>query len=437
MAWIFAIAVLGLLLTVPIVTNIFSTPPENDPYDKERVGATMFDAAWSAGALSFEHHHLEDNCEACHVTPFVSVQDSTCLSCHEELGLGDHADMDRQRTGMPALSQGDAIQWSIAETLGKEGPLGCVSCHAEHEGPVKLEASTQQFCSDCHDDLDARLTDVSFGNANDFGDKHPEFRPAIYTAHFSDEPVRVSQKDGPPEQSGLKFTHYDHMKDEGGVARMAISLDKYGEPLECSDCHMEWTDDERERLRKGGLSEASIASFGDFTWSETDLKALKQSGFSERRIQDLGDYKPVVMEDSCEACHSLVFDRDGPQFRILSHGDVDTLMAELATMNRGARPALVSGRGRPGQFAPGGRYFTNFGRPMSAYIAVNRALETTGVCGECHIPTMTNGRRDLTPVNLPDRFLMHGAFYHSAHEEDAAGNPLECVDCHMTKEQGP
>ena len=112
------------------------------------------------------------------------------------------------------------------------------------------------------------------------------------------------------------------------------------------------------------------------------------------------------------------------------HGDVDTLMAELASMDRGPRRAVVAGRGRPGQFARGGRYYTNFGRPMGSYIAINRALETNGVCTECHIPTTTNGRRDLTPVNLPHRFLTKGAFNHAAHGDDVA----ECADCHATSE---
>ncbi|AWW75571.1 cytochrome c family protein [Erythrobacter sp. KY5] len=437
MAWGFTIAILGLLLAVPIVTNLASTPPENDPMDKDVVGATKFDAAWISGGMSVEHAHLEDNCEACHATPFVSVQDETCLSCHEELGLGDHAEMPRLREGMAPLSTGDAIQWSIAETLGKEGPLGCVSCHSEHEGPVDLAAEEhqfwdQQFCSDCHDDLDARLTDVSFGNATDFGDKHPQFRPLIYTAHFSDKPVRVSLDTEPVEMSGLKFTHDEHMDEQGGVARMAISLSQYGAPLECSDCHSEWSDAERDMMRKGGLTDAAVETLGNVKWSQADLKSLKQSGLSKRRVEDLGDYKPVVMEDSCESCHSLVFDRAGPGFRTLRHGNIDDLMADLATMNRGPRGDIVSGRGRPGQFARGGRYYSNFGRPMGLYIAINRALERDGVCGECHIPTMTDGRRDLTPVNLPNRFLMHGAFYHSAHEEDAAGKPLECTECHAT-----
>ncbi|MEP3421678.1 MAG: cytochrome c3 family protein [Erythrobacter sp.] len=385
MAWAFALTILVLLLSIPIITHLTREPVENDPENLAQ-GQVLFDASWSSGELSMAHHDLEDNCEACHATPFVSVQDETCLTCHEE--LGDHAEMPRLADGMAPMSTGDSVQWQIAETLGKEGPLGCVSCHSEHEGPVVLEAATEQFCSDCHNELDTRLTDVSFGNAADFGEKHPQFRPQIYTAHFDSEPTRVSLDNNVTEMSGLIFPHDIHMQNDGGVARMAESLSDYGAPLECSNCHAEEED---------GV------------------------GFA-----------PVEMEPACESCHSLVFDRNGPNFRSLRHGDVDDLMADLATMDRGPRTAVVSGRGRPGQFARGGTYFSNFGRPMSAYIAINRALEPTGVCGECHIPTSTNGRRDLTPVNLPDRFLLGGYFDHAAHGDDVA----ECTDCHATDTSG-
>ncbi len=379
MAWASAALIVVLLLSVPIFTHLTREPVENDPENLAQ-GQVLFDATWSAGELSLAHHELEGNCEACHATPFVSVQDETCLTCHEE--LGEHAEMPRLAEGMAPLSTGDSIQWQIAETLGKEGPLGCVSCHSEHEGPVKLEAATEQFCSDCHDELDARLSKPSFGNAADFGKKHPQFRPQFYTAHFDEEPTRVSLDQDVSEMSGLIFPHDIHMSDNGGVARMAMSIGKYGAPLECSNCHEE--------------------------------------------DEDGVGFAPIEMEPACESCHSLVFDRNGPNFRSLRHGDVDDLMADLATMDRGPSRAVASGRNRPGQFARGGAYYTNFGRPMSAYIAINRALEPTGVCGECHIPTSTNGRRDLTPVNLPDRFLLGGYFDHAAHGDDVA----ECADCH-------
>ncbi|MEO0417657.1 MAG: cytochrome c3 family protein [Pseudomonadota bacterium] len=380
MAWTTALAILILLLTVPIVTHLTrDRSAEGQGPDAPRLDQVSFDSTWSSGALSLAHHDLEDNCEACHATPFVTVQDETCLTCHEE--LGDHAKKPRLKAGMAPLLANEAWQWAVAETLGNEGPGSCTSCHLEHEGNVRQQAATEEFCAECHQDLDMRLTDVAFSNADDFGMKHPQFRPTFYTEYNQEDPVRISLDKPIEEKSGLLFPHDIHMDSNGGVARMAISLDQYGEPLECSNCH--------------------------------------------ELTEDKVSYEPVEMEPSCEACHSLVAGRDGAGgFTSLRHGDVQDLMEDLATMGKGPKRAVVTGRSRPGQFARGGTYAVNFGRPAASLIAINRALLPGGTCGDCHINTTTNGRPDLIPVNLPDRFLQHGFFTHVGHEDE------ECTDCH-------
>ncbi len=376
MSWVFAGVILIILLAIPVVTHLTRTPLANDP-ESDSPGQVKFDAAWSTGELSLAHD-LGDNCEACHVAPFVSVRDETCLTCHEE--LGEHAAAPRLSAGMPPLGTGDAIQWQIAQSLGKEGPGSCTSCHTEHEGPVRQQPASEQFCADCHDALDTRLTDTRLGNANDFGKLHPEFRPAFFTALGADKPRRISLAKQPVERSGLKFPHDVHMNRQGGAARMAISLAKYGEPLECSDCH---TPD-----------------------------------------KDRVGFKPIEMEPACESCHSLVADKAGGAFRSLRHGDVEDLREDLMAIDRGPHRPLVSGRQRPGQFARGGTYYSNFGRPASSFISINRALAPGGICLECHLPTRTGGKPDLIPVNLPDRFLRHGFFNHDAHKDE------NCTDCH-------
>ncbi len=384
MAWTMTLAILVLLLAVPIVTHLTrDTTIEGQGPDAPRFNQVSFDSTWSSGELSLAHHDLKDNCEACHATPFVSVQDSTCLTCHEE--LGDHAEKPRLMEGMAPIPAGEAWQWAVAETLGKEGPGSCTSCHLEHEGKVRQQAATEQFCADCHEALDTRLTKVAFSNADDFGKKHPQFRPTFFTAYDQEEPVRVSLDrmgaGGIEEKSGLLFPHDIHMDEDGGVARMAISLDQYGEPLECSNCH--------------------------------------------ELTEDKVGYKPVEMEPSCEGCHSLVADRDAAgNFVSLRHGDVEDLMEDLANMGKGPTRAVVTGRERPGQFASGRTYAINFGRPAASLIAINRALMPGGTCGDCHVPTRSDGRPDLMPVNLPDRYMQHGFFTHVGHEDE------DCTDCH-------
>ena len=375
MSWIFAGAILLLLLAIPVASHLTRTPVKNDPKG-ETPGQVVLDAAWSAGALSLKHHDLEDNCESCHVAAFESVQDETCMSCHEE--IGDHAAMPRLASGMPPLSPGDAIQWRVGEALGKEGPLGCVSCHSEHEGPVRQKPATQAFCADCHDALDTRLTDTALANAHDFGKEHPQFRPAYFASFGAAKPVRAAPGAKPVERSGLKFPHDVHMNARGGAARMAVSLSQYGQPLECEDCH-----------------------------SLTPDKA---------------SFKPVRMEDACEGCHSLVSGRGIGGFTKLRHGDVKDLAEDLARIISGPRAPVGPRRDRPGQ---SGTYAANFGRPVRAYIGLSNALSPGGVCTECHLPARgPTGQADLMPVNLPDRFLTSGFFNHEAHKKE------ECTDCH-------
>jgi hypothetical protein len=378
MSWVFAGAILLLLLAIPVASHLTRTPVKNDPKG-ETPGQVVLDAAWSTGSLSLRHHSLEDNCESCHVAAFESVQDDTCISCHED--TGDHAAMPRLAKGMPPLSPGDALQWQIAEGFGKEGPLGCVSCHSEHEGPVRQQPASEAFCADCHDTLDTRLTDVKFANAHDFGKGHPQFRPIYYASFGAAKPVRAAAGSKPVERSGLKFPHDVHMDARGGAARMAVNLAQYRAPLECKDCH-----------------------------------ALTSDRMS---------FKEVKMEDACEGCHSLVSGRGVSGFTKLRHGDVKDLAEDLARISSGPRHRVGPVRQRPGEIGRGSPYRADFGRPVRAYIGLSNALSLGGVCTECHLPTRgPTGQADLIPVNLPDRFFTSSFFNHDAHKKE------KCTDCH-------
>lgn len=379
MSWITAVAILLLLLAVPVISHVARTPVKNDPKG-ETPGQVLFDRAWTSGKMSLKHHTLENNCESCHVNAFESVQDDTCISCHEE--TGDHAKKPRLAKGMAPLSAGDALQWRIAQSLGKEGPLGCVACHSEHEGPVRQKPASEAFCADCHNSLDTRLTDTALTNAHDFGKQHPQFRPVYFASFGEAKPVRAAPGAKPVERSGLVFPHDVHMDARGGAARMAVSLKQYGKPLECKDCH--------------SLTPDKIG------------------------------FKEVKMEDSCEGCHSLVSGRTaGGSFSKLRHGDVKDLAEDLARISTGSRPPLAPRRDRPGQFGSGGAYVADFGRPVRAYIGLSNALSVGGICTECHLPARgANGQADLMPVNLPDRFLSSGFFNHEAHKKE------KCTDCH-------
>lgn len=286
------------------------------------------------------------------------------------------------------MSRGDKIQWDIAEYFGKEGPGSCTTCHTEHEGAGRMEPTAQKFCAECHDGMDKRLTDTTLANAADFGTSHPQFKMLIYTALGQDKPERWLLSDDLKEEHGLKFPHDVHLDRSSGVTKMARSLGNkgYGEALVCADCH--------------------TPSDGP------------------------GGFSPVNMEEDCEACHSLVYDKVGDTFRSLRHGSVDEALADLRAIDRTPRRPITTNRRRPGSIGsasvPGARYPT-FGRPRSSLIAVNNALGPDGVCGECHIGTTRNGRADVMPVTIPEYYLVLGRFDHDAHEQE------DCTSCHLAE----
>ncbi len=377
MAWSGVVVILLAFLAIPIFTHL--TRAEVEP-ELEGEGAVMMDASWSTGALSSVHHGLEDNCEACHVQPFEAVRDETCLTCHE--GIADHAADERMALGMPEPSGGDALLWSVAHAFGKPGPGACTDCHTEHEGAGRMEPTAQQFCSDCHETLDARLTDTALGNARDFGEIHPEFKALVRPAQGAD-PVRMSLANNPVDWNGLRFPHDVHLDPESGVTQMARRLGGdagYGEMLECSSCHTPTADGVR--------------------------------------------FLPVSMEENCEVCHSLVYDRVGTTFRTLSHGDVEQVEADLLAADRSPRGAVVTGRRRPGEFAEDGLYYGNFTNVTPAVLR-STALDEDGLCGECHLPgTAEEGVLEVAPVTQTARFFSHGWFDHAAHVQE------DCASCH-------
>lgn len=376
MAWIGVIGVLIAFLAIPVWSHV--NRAEKAPGTKSPDGVLM-DAAWSPGKLSDSHHALENNCEACHVDAFVSVRDTTCLSCHKD--TADHAEHPRLAKARGPMSSFDAFQWKVAETFGKEGPEACTTCHTEHRGEGKMEPAAQQFCADCHGSLDSRLPDTKLGNAGDFGKSHPQFQAAVFTTMGSEATKRISLAGRPREASGLRFNHDEHLSTRGGVAKMAISLGQYGAPLECKDCHTPAPD---------GVG-----------------------------------FQPIVMEDDCESCHSLVYDKVGNTFRTLRHGDVAQMRADLLAMDRAPRSAITTGRRRPGEIGDSSRAtYPNFGPPVRNYTSIARAMSKDGVCGECHYAISTPQGPGVMPVNLQSRYMLNGRFDHIDHRQE------KCESCH-------
>ena len=368
----------------------------------ERPQGFHADSAWLSGPLSSAHKGLKNDCQSCHVEPFVAVTDKACVGCH----TGEHKAMSAAHANAPAAmllaarqppGAGEKILAGFAKAFNK--PQGrCVDCHTEHEGAGPMPATPQAFCADCHDGMQGRLKvaghPTALADAADFGTAHPEFRPLVRAAPGA-KAERAAVGAVPRDWNGLKFPHDLHLQANGGVARMAASFrgrHDFGKTLECANCHRPEADGVRIR--------------------------------------------PVEMERDCAMCHSLAFESVGGVTRTLRHGQPDQVAADLMAYYRStppARPLQLGGmaRRRPGQYAEGQVYNIYFRevavRPSRAEDAVRAVFSKGGACYDCHtIVAPVSGAVGwrVTPVDQTPRYLAKGWFDHDAHRE------TDCADCH-------
>ncbi|MBA4748310.1 MAG: cytochrome c3 family protein [Sphingopyxis sp.] len=390
-AWGFALLMLAAFLIAPLWSWYSFRSVD------ERPAGFHADSSWSSGPLSSAHASLKDDCQSCHVEPFVTVTDSACVNCH----TGEHEKLGAAHAGASTatllaarapLSGGEKLLANVGEAFNK--PQGrCTQCHTEHEGAGPMPATAQAFCADCHDGMSGRIK-TELADAADFGIDHPQFRPMVRPAPGA-KLVRASLGGKAADFSGMKFPHDVHMDGKGGVARMAASFaGRYGFArggLQCKDCH-----------------------------------SVERDGVA---------FKPVDMEAECAMCHSLAFEQVGGVTRTLRHGEPAQVIADLTAYYRStppSRPLQLGGmaRRRPGQYAEGQVYNIYFRevavRPSRASEAIAAVFSKGGACYDCHTifaPASGNNWR-VMPVKQTSRYYSKGWFDHAAHEE------TKCADCH-------
>ena len=185
-------------------------------------------APYSSGPVAPSHQVFGDKCERCHVTQVrafrAHVTDNMCVSCH------------------------DAPQHKSNQTFTPT----CASCHVEHRGAVRLAATADRDCAQCHRDLNTttgRLTVAK--SVGTFNGAHPEFG---------------SKRDNAKDPAVLKFNHEVHMKAD-------LRGPKGTTQLECATCHTP-------------AANAPIAA----------------------RARATDSMSPVTYARDCASCHPLFFD---------------------------------------------------------------------------------------------------------------------------------
>ena len=427
-AWLLFLLMLGIGLAAPAFYYFYtpSLPPLKIAPDEQ----------WSAGPLSSGHAFLQHNCEACHAQAFRSIPDSACLTCHR-IGLdaeaanrlaektfnmgaafaphpaNDHAALsllNRSRQA-PAIASNPVI--AAFESVFTHPGDRCVDCHTEHVGtagqrpprdapahPTQAQVS-QSGCASCHAALKAHIPDTALIDVTDW-EHHPDFRGLIATLYAKGRPKFETDAatDGPFD-TGLKFSHKQHLATTGDVAREAS---QYGKPLafngalSCSACHHPDADG------RGFLS--------------------------------------IEMTRDCSACHSLQIPGVDGRPAMLPHAQPDKVVDLMRVYFRsGGTQGLSSGRERPG-------LFHDTGVAVATISDSDIAAKVRGVfmnnssgphpCFGCHVFTAPSDPGVLefriVPVHLVDTYLPRSGFDHAVpqHRVDANGKPF-CMTCHAAQ----
>jgi predicted CXXCH cytochrome family protein len=378
-AWIAAVLVLVVGLILPGL-GLFS--PE--------MGALMRstplpdDNLWSSGPLVAAHRTagITTDCQACHTTPFVMVEDEACLACHRD--MTEHVDLE----GHPAELFTDTR---------------CASCHREHNEPGQIVQRDKGLCVDCHADtesLQLKEGDPLMVVDGFTAEAHPEFRLSLLQpqgpggAHgWVEKRARMSEAPM-SETSNLKFTHTIHLDSE------KVQEESSGEALVCASCH-----------------------------------TLKDDG---------EHFEPITMDNHCRSCHGLSFDVFDPELE-LPHGDLRAAVVAmeahfireftdpvLRSQRAETKPRRVPGKRDSAASCEGNGL--DCGR-AEALKEAEYQFANTG-CISCHVVLDTglediNDRWFVQPVRITNDWYPHSRFDHASHlSQDWDDSREVCESCH-------
>jgi hypothetical protein len=328
---------------------------------------------YSAGSLSSAHAVLSKQCSACHLTQvgFSSekTSDQKCLACHD--GAIHHA--------------------------AQEFTPSCASCHADHRGAIRLAATSDADCTQCHSNLATRTDSNAYArNIKSFEGDHPEFS-VLRAGH--DDPGTI------------QLNHYRHLQ--------ANLLGPNGTRVQmvCADCHRS----------KADANQAW--PYGD---SKNQGDAATNAGSDA--VSSRAYMAPATYARTCAACHSLQFDKRLPD--AVPHDTPETihpfivaqLQAYIATHQADLRIPRDPSRDLPEKAIPVDYRLLTPQQWVSERTAEAEQLLWRKTCKECHTLEFTKGVMlpKVAPSNITARYMPHAKFDHSQHEL------VDCSSCHAT-----
>jgi len=334
---------------------------------------------YSAGNLSAAHAVLARQCSACHLSTLgfydQKVVDQKCVACHD--GPPHH------------------IPQAFTPT--------CASCHSDHRGAIRLAATNDANCTQCHSDLAARSNSTRFsGHISNFENDHPEFA------------VLRSQQ---PDPGTIRLNHSIHLQPNllgpnGARVQMA-----------CADCH------------RAAADAGSAWPYGDpksQTGSAKDLPAGGAKNESSASSASRAYMAPATYAQTCAACHSLQFDKriadaaphDKPE--VIHPFIVARLQAYIAEHPAELRVPRDPGRDLPGQAVPADYRMLTPQQWIAERTAEDELLLWRKTCKQCHALSVEQGSTlpKIASSSITARYMPNAKFDHSQH------GLVSCASCH-------
>ncbi len=334
---------------------------------------------YSAGSLAPSHAVLTKQCAACHVTQvgFFSekVSDQKCLACHD-----------------------GAIHHAVQEFTPS-----CASCHADHRGAIRLAATSDADCTQCHSNLTARGAATNFArNINSFEADHPEF---------------AVLRGGRGDPGTIQLNHYRHLQ--------ANLLGPNGSHVQmvCTDCHHSAADANGPWPYGDAQSQSGKAMPMPANTAKPDAANAAPSR---------AYMAPATYARTCAACHTLQFDKrltdsvphDTPE--VIHPFVVAKLQAYIAAHPTDLRVPRDPTRNLPEKPILSDYRLLTPQQWVDERTAEAEQLLWRKTCKQCHTLVFSDGAAlpKIAPSNITSRYMPHAQFDHSQH------GLVDCTSCH-------
>jgi hypothetical protein len=326
---------------------------------------------YSGGKMSAAHAVLTAKCDACHVRTASSfsakASDQACVSCHD--GPIHHAN----QVFTPQ----------------------CSSCHEEHRGRMRLGATADVSCTQCHADLRTSGAPTKYvRDIDNFGDSHPEF---------------AALRPGAVDPGTIKLNHAIHLKKN--------LKGPNGEPvqMDCGDCHRPPTS--TQPLRFGTATTAALTIV-----QKSDLPIA---------ISARAYMAPVTYAQHCAACHGLQFDKrftdgvphDTPQ---VIHAFLIQRFQQYIAKHPGELRETGPDRTLPQKPVPVAYRIVTPSQWVAERVGESEELLWRKTCKQCHGLTIPSDGSlpTVAKSSITARWMPHADFNHERHQL------LQCTECH-------